>query len=117
MSSDKLRQVADGSDEGPKLFTALEVSGMLRVHVESVKRWAAAGTLKGMKVGGRWRFNIVDVEDFQRRCRWKPAHDITAEHTDATAEHLANPSGRHYALDMTGDTSRREGRHQKRYAS
>lgn len=134
MSSDAVRQVAGDSvplhtpqpqpqaDQRPRVLTAIEVAGMLRVHVETVKRWATAGTLKGMKIGGRWRFNIIDVEDFQRRCQWRPMHEVTAEHTEAAAEYMANPSGRTYdaAMRDVGDGVNggeprkipREGRHQ-----
>lgn len=46
-------------------LTTGEAAELLGVHSETLKRWAAAGKVSGLKTpGGRWRFRRPDLEAF-----------------------------------------------------
>jgi excisionase family DNA binding protein len=45
-------------------LTVDEVATQLHVKPETVCRWAAAGDLRGFKVGRRWLFHQDDVDAF-----------------------------------------------------
>ena len=46
------------------ILDADEVAGLLRLNEQTVKRLANRGELPGFKVGGRWRFQRRDIEDY-----------------------------------------------------
>ena len=45
----------------PVVLTELEVARVLRVSGRTVRRWAAAGTLDAIKVGGVRRYRVDQV--------------------------------------------------------
>lgn len=47
-----------------KLFTPSEVAEMLSVNVDTVKRYSRNGELVGLQLGGRWRYQLTDIEAF-----------------------------------------------------
>lgn len=49
-------------DTSPDLLTATEAAELLRVHRQTIARWAMDGTLPGVKVGRDWRFRRADIE-------------------------------------------------------
>jgi excisionase family DNA binding protein len=67
-----------------------DVARELRMHPESIRRYAQDGKLRGYKIGSRWRFDRVDVDRFIGRCTWKSAAVVADEHT----RHVANEIGR-----------------------
>lgn len=49
-------------DESDQLLTPQDVAKLLRVHLQTVYRWAADGRLPSVKVGGKAvRFRLADV--------------------------------------------------------
>lgn len=48
------------------LLEADEVAQILRLHVVTVYRKARSGELRGIRIGGRWRFRPSDVSAYQR---------------------------------------------------
>ena len=48
------------------VYTPAEVADILKVSVETVKRHLREGTLKGFKVGTRWRVKESDLKEFMR---------------------------------------------------
>ncbi len=53
-------------DSGIQILTINEVAEILRVHPQTVRRWADTGELKYYQFSskGRRRFNLQDVMDF-----------------------------------------------------
>lgn len=49
-----------------KIFTPAEVAEILQVTVQTVKNHLRKGTLKGFKVGNRWRIKEADLQEFMR---------------------------------------------------
>lgn len=49
-----------------KLLTASEVSRLLHIHINTVRRWSDNGTLKSYRIGTRGdrRFDKEDVAEF-----------------------------------------------------
>ncbi len=75
-------QSADTPDDPSvpqRLLTLKEVSDMLRVHPNSIRRWSDAGLLPAVRIGERGdrRFRLQDVERFMQgrmpESRSKPA--------------------------------------------
>lgn len=62
----KLIKYLTGWTPEKRLLTMEEISQMLRVHPNSVRRWAEEGQLKCYRVGirGDQRFKIGDVDRF-----------------------------------------------------
>lgn len=48
-------------------LTAADVATTLKVHEETVLRWARTGDLTGAKLGKLWRFRRADVDAFVQR--------------------------------------------------
>lgn len=49
----------------PYDLTTSEAAELIGVHAETLKRWAVAGKVAGLKTpGGRWRFRRTDLEAF-----------------------------------------------------
>ena len=48
-------------------LTPADVATALKVHQETVLRWARAGNLAGAKLGKLWRFRRADVDAFVQR--------------------------------------------------
>ena len=48
-------------------LTPADVATALKVHPESVLRWARTGELAGSKLGKLWRFRPTDVDAFVQR--------------------------------------------------
>lgn len=44
------------------LLTTVEVAELLRVHRQTIIRWAQDGTIPAIRVGRDWRFRRSDVE-------------------------------------------------------
>ena len=59
------------------LFTVEDAADYFRVQPDTVRRWAARGDLRGVKVGRRWRFSQAQINRFYS---W---------HEQATADILA----------------------------
>ena len=47
-------------------YTAEEIAKHLRVHPYTVKRLARAGKVPGFKVGGQWRFDVREIEEWKK---------------------------------------------------
>jgi len=47
-------------------YTAEEIASYLRVHPYTVKRLARAGKIPGFKVGGQWRFDVKEIEEWKK---------------------------------------------------
>ena len=54
-----------------KLLTPAEVAEMLSVNVDTVKRYSRNGELVGLQLGGRWRYQLSDIEGFIARQKEK----------------------------------------------
>lgn len=54
-----------------KLLTPAEVAEMLSVNVDTVKRYSRSGELVGLQLGGRWRYQLSDIEEFIERQKAK----------------------------------------------
>jgi excisionase family DNA binding protein len=48
------------------VYTPQEAAEILKVKVETVKIHLRKGTLKGFKVGNRWRIKESDLREFMR---------------------------------------------------
>ena len=46
-----------------KLYTAEELAAILKVHVETVRRWGREGKIKRIKVGSRCRYMMPEPEE------------------------------------------------------
>jgi excisionase family DNA binding protein len=46
----------------PEYLTGKELQEKFRISKMTMLRWLKAGTLKGVKVGARWRFKAEDIE-------------------------------------------------------
>ena len=69
MTEDEIRQNVSGLE----MLTVSEVAHLLRVHPNSIRRWANQGTLKVYRIGNRGdrRFNADDVARFLES--WEPS--------------------------------------------
>jgi excisionase family DNA binding protein len=47
-------------------YTAEEIAKYLRVHPYTVKRLTRAGKIPGFKVGGQWRFDVREIEEWKK---------------------------------------------------
>lgn len=56
------RQIDGNGRNGRTVLTVSEVADWLRVHPQTVYRWAHEGKLPGFQLGGTWRFasDIID---------------------------------------------------------
>jgi excisionase family DNA binding protein len=63
MEDDKKMAISSW-DELPAILTAQECADFLRVHLNTVKKHLAEGTLPGKKVGRQWRVNKKDLQEF-----------------------------------------------------
>ncbi len=52
-----------------ELLTLVEVAGLCRVSVRSVRRWIAAGELTAHRLGRRIRISATDLERFLKASR------------------------------------------------
>lgn len=52
--------------ELPTIMTVREVAGYLRMHEMTIYRMARQGDIPAYKVGNRWRFNRMRLEDWLR---------------------------------------------------
>lgn len=50
-------------------YTPEEIAKYLRVHPYTVKRLARAGKIPGFKIGGQWRFDVKEIEEWKRSQR------------------------------------------------
>ena len=66
------------SKEQHAFLTPQEVSDLLRVSVQSVRRWIKEGDLPAYKVGRGWRIREGDLE------RWLREHRSTTGENDLT---------------------------------
>lgn len=55
------------SHNADAVMTVKEVSGYLRLAESTVYKLASEGKLPGRKVGGKWRFSRIGLEDWLRR--------------------------------------------------
>jgi len=51
-----------------QLLTPGEVADRLRVSEESVRGMRRSGQLRGLKVRGKWRYRLADVQAYLARC-------------------------------------------------
>lgn len=47
-------------------YTAEEISKYLKVHPYTVKRLAREGKIPGFKIGGQWRFDRKEFEEWRK---------------------------------------------------
>lgn len=59
--------------EDLKTLTAEETARLLGVSVETVRRYARAGSLAAFHWGARLRFRVEDIRAFQDSCRLESA--------------------------------------------
>jgi excisionase family DNA binding protein len=50
----------------PEYLTGRELQQKFRISKMTMLRWLKTGTLKGVKVGSRWRFKAEDIEAMLR---------------------------------------------------
>jgi len=50
-------------------YTAEEIAKYLRVHSYTVKRLARSGKIPGFKIGGQWRFDSKEIEEWKKSQR------------------------------------------------
>lgn len=55
--------------EQPSFLTPQEVSDLLRVSVQTVRRWIKEGALPAYKVGRAWRIRRADLDRWLNRQR------------------------------------------------
>lgn len=73
----------------PKLFyRAEEVARLYGVHPNTVYAMCERGEIPGKKVGGRWKFLAVDVDEHLAR-RGAPQPPPRPNLDEATVEHIA----------------------------
>lgn len=51
-------------DNGHEVFTPQEAADYLRIHTRTLRRLVKARKIKGVKVGGQFRFHRVMLEKF-----------------------------------------------------
>lgn len=51
-------------NEQTKLLNLKEVSKLLSINTEVLRRWLRSGKLRGVKVGSDWRVNLADLSPF-----------------------------------------------------
>jgi len=51
-----------GSEAGDRLLTAIEVAGLLRIHLVTVYAWCAEGRLPSIKLGRKRLFDRRELE-------------------------------------------------------
>ncbi|MFB0537029.1 MAG: helix-turn-helix domain-containing protein [Anaerolineae bacterium] len=61
--------------EEQSFLTPQEVSELLRVSVQTVRRWIKEGRLPAYKVGRAWRIGKVDLDKWLNRQRTPKAGD------------------------------------------
>jgi len=61
--------------EEQSFLTLQEVSELLRVSVQTVRRWIKEGRLPAYKVGRAWRIGKVDLDKWLNRQRTPKAGD------------------------------------------
>ena len=71
-----------------KLMTPAEVAEMLSVNVDTVKRYSRSGELVGLQLGGRWRYQLSDIEEFIERQKAK-SKSAAQSSTPTTNEELS----------------------------
>jgi predicted site-specific integrase-resolvase len=50
------------------LLSRKELADRWRCHIETLKRWEAAGRIKPIKVGNKFlRYRLSDIEEFERK--------------------------------------------------
>ena len=49
------------------MLTPEEIATDLRLTVGTVYEYLKSGELKALKIGGRWRIEEIDLQDFKRR--------------------------------------------------
>jgi excisionase family DNA binding protein len=72
-----------------RLFTIDEAAERLRVSRRTIREWLRVGTLRGVKVGERWRVQESVIESFIREphhATCAPEPDPLADVNDAIAE-------------------------------
>lgn len=57
------------------LLTVEDVARRLNTSEASVRRWLRNGELIGIQVGGEWRIERADLEDYIRRNRKSAKHE------------------------------------------
>ncbi len=72
----------------PLYYKAEEVAGLYGVHPNTVYAMCERGEIPGRKVGGRWKFLAVDVDEHLAR-RGAPEPPATPNLDEATVEHIA----------------------------
>ncbi len=62
------QKTTEQNDPVNNFMTAQEVADLLKVNLNSVRRWSRTGKLKGYKLGGTgdWRYVRPEVIDFVR---------------------------------------------------
>lgn len=50
--------------DAPAILTAEEAAAFLRVHLNTVKKLLADGTLPGKKIGRQWRIDKADLKRY-----------------------------------------------------
>ena len=79
MAENNSSETPDDPSVSRRLLTLKEVSDMLRVHPNSIRRWSDSGLLPAVRIGerGDLRFRLRDVERFLQghlpESRSKPA--------------------------------------------
>jgi excisionase family DNA binding protein len=74
-----------------KLLKAMDVASFLGFSSGTIYRYARAGRLSGIKIGGQWRFEWEHVQDFLGNCGQETEAWMEAREA-ATANHPLQPT-------------------------
>lgn len=59
-----------------------EISSLVGMHIESVRRWCRSGKLKSYKFGMKYTVKGSDFKDFMKRSLVKPSYQQMLEEID-----------------------------------
>ena len=80
------------------ILTLRELASYLRVNERTVQRMLKSGQLKGVKIGGQWRFNGSEIDRLFFPDA-EPSHEEAVPLDDLVRSHLSIPVSRHLRED------------------
>jgi excisionase family DNA binding protein len=73
-----------------EVMTAREAAEYLRLSVDTLKRWARAGTVPGRRIGRQWRFSRSALDDWLAEGGPENEEQVDRGLLEATEEAMAN---------------------------
>lgn len=58
------KDIAEVENFGMGLYNVKQVAAILKISVRTVMKYVGNGSLKGQKIGGKWRFTREAIESF-----------------------------------------------------